>query len=186
MSYFGKMSQCNMTFDLKINLGHSDLYVMVQWFLAFNFCSEKHFSFIGKAQFRRATLSSNSCYLWRTYRKLSLNYPQKPSLSVLLLYSYLQGHWGLTEESEEEERRRRVDFLKTVIPSTRAKIAVLSQSYQVRLNNVTFEPEPDKTNKITSVFVEGSDQPCQSLLSAWRKFVSFDTHKAHSKDWMDA
>ena len=32
---------------------------------------------------------------------------------------------------EEEERRRRVDFLKTVIPSTRAKIAVLSQSYQV-------------------------------------------------------
>ena len=29
------MGQCNMTFDLKINLGHSDLYFMVQWFLLF-------------------------------------------------------------------------------------------------------------------------------------------------------
>ena len=25
-------SQCDMTFDLKINVGHSDLYFMVQWF----------------------------------------------------------------------------------------------------------------------------------------------------------
>ena len=30
MSYFWKMGQCNMTFDLKINLGHSDLYFTVQ------------------------------------------------------------------------------------------------------------------------------------------------------------
>ena len=30
------MSQCNMTFDLKINLAHSDLY-----FSSFSFCSEK-------------------------------------------------------------------------------------------------------------------------------------------------
>ena len=29
------MSQWNTTFDLKINLGHSDLYFMVQWFLFF-------------------------------------------------------------------------------------------------------------------------------------------------------
>ena len=29
------MSLCNTTFDLKINLGHSDLYFMVQWFLFF-------------------------------------------------------------------------------------------------------------------------------------------------------
>ena len=62
MSYFWKMSQCNTTFDLKINLCHSDLYFMVQWFLFF-FCSEKHFSFIGKAWFRRATLSCDSSYL---------------------------------------------------------------------------------------------------------------------------
>ena len=53
-----------------------------------------------------------------------------------MLFSWLrmlfsQGEWGLTEEMEEEERRRRVDFLKTVIPSTRAKMAVLAQSYQV-------------------------------------------------------
>ena len=31
------MSQCNMTFDLQINLGHSDLYFMVQWFVFFIF-----------------------------------------------------------------------------------------------------------------------------------------------------
>ena len=37
-----------MTFDLKINLGHSDLYFMVCDFCSFMFCSEKHFSFIGK------------------------------------------------------------------------------------------------------------------------------------------
>ena len=37
------MSQCNTTFDLKINLGHSDLYLTVQWFLFFYFllCPEK-------------------------------------------------------------------------------------------------------------------------------------------------
>ena len=35
MSYVGKMGQCNTTFDLKINLGHSDLYFIVQWFLLF-------------------------------------------------------------------------------------------------------------------------------------------------------
>ena len=37
MSYFWKMSQCNMTF---LNLGHSDLYLMVHWFLSFIFCSK--------------------------------------------------------------------------------------------------------------------------------------------------
>ena len=63
MSYFWKMSQCNTTFDLKRNLGHSDLYLMVQWFLSFIFCSEKHLSFIDKARFRRATLSCDSSYI---------------------------------------------------------------------------------------------------------------------------
>ena len=32
-------------------------------FSSFIFCSETHFSFIGKAQFRRATLSCDSSYL---------------------------------------------------------------------------------------------------------------------------
>ncbi|XP_052801228.1 gamma-tubulin complex component 3 homolog isoform X1 [Mya arenaria] len=41
-----------------------------------------------------------------------------------------EGDWGITEAMEEEERARRVEFLKTVIPSTRAKMAVLAQSYQ--------------------------------------------------------
>ena len=39
-----------MTFDLKINLGHSDLYFTVRDLSSFMFCSEKHFSFIGKVQ----------------------------------------------------------------------------------------------------------------------------------------
>ena len=67
---FRIMSQYDPMFDLKINVGHCDLYFMVQrfclisWsdFSSFIFCSEKHFSFIGKAQFRRATLSCDSCY----------------------------------------------------------------------------------------------------------------------------
>ena len=46
MSYFWKMSQFNT----------------VQWFVFFNVCSEKHFSFIGKLRFRRATLSCDSSY----------------------------------------------------------------------------------------------------------------------------
>ena len=64
ISYFWKMSQCNTTLDLKINLGHSDLYFTVQWFLFFFFLLWKHFSFIGKAQFRQAMLSCNSSYLY--------------------------------------------------------------------------------------------------------------------------
>ena len=31
-SYFGCMNQYDQTFDLKINVGHCDLYSMVQWF----------------------------------------------------------------------------------------------------------------------------------------------------------
>ena len=31
-SYFGITSQCDPTSDLKINVGHCDLYFMVQWF----------------------------------------------------------------------------------------------------------------------------------------------------------
>ena len=54
--------QCNMTFDFKINLGYSDLISRSSDFSSFIFCSEKHFSFIGKAQFRRATLSCDSSY----------------------------------------------------------------------------------------------------------------------------
>ena len=61
-SYFQIMSQYDTTFDLKINVDHSDLYLMVQPFLSFIFCSEKHFSFIGKARFRQATLSCDSSY----------------------------------------------------------------------------------------------------------------------------
>ena len=39
------MSQCYTTFDLKINLGHSDLYFMVQWILFFYFLLWKTFYF---------------------------------------------------------------------------------------------------------------------------------------------
>ena len=87
--YFGIMSQYDPMFDLKINVGHCDLYFMVHWLCLislylmdechtfgkwvsvirssdlsfFNFCSEKHFSFIGKAWFRQTMLSCDSSYL---------------------------------------------------------------------------------------------------------------------------
>ena len=64
MSYFWKISQCNTTFDLKINLGHSDLYLTVQWiFASFDFCFQKHFSFIDMAWFRWATLSCCNIFI---------------------------------------------------------------------------------------------------------------------------
>ena len=45
-SYFWKMSPCNTTFDLKINLGHSDLHFFrVEWFLFFYFFLWKTFKF---------------------------------------------------------------------------------------------------------------------------------------------
>ena len=73
--YFGIMSQYDLMFNLKVNVGHRDLYFIVHWFCLislylmdechtfgkwvrviwssdlsfFNICSEKHFSFIGKA-----------------------------------------------------------------------------------------------------------------------------------------
>ena len=60
MSYFWKMSHCNTNFDLKMNLGHSDLYFTVQWFLLL--FALKNIWVIGKAWFKRAMLSSDSFY----------------------------------------------------------------------------------------------------------------------------
>ena len=50
-------------------------------------------------------------------------------------FSLLQGDWGLTEDHEEEEGRRRIEFLKNLIPSKRARFRVLSQSYQVQISS---------------------------------------------------
>ena len=71
-SFYWKMSQCNTSFDLKINLGNSDLYFTFQWiYLSIEvkwfcflllFCSKKHLGFIGKARYRRATLSCDNSY----------------------------------------------------------------------------------------------------------------------------
>ncbi|XP_070173338.1 gamma-tubulin complex component 3-like isoform X2 [Littorina saxatilis] len=41
-----------------------------------------------------------------------------------------QGEWAVTEEQEQEEQERRRTFLKNIIPSTRAQMTVLAQSYQ--------------------------------------------------------
>ncbi|XP_076435742.1 gamma-tubulin complex component 3 homolog [Babylonia areolata] len=41
-----------------------------------------------------------------------------------------QGEWALTEEEEGAERDRRATFLRSIIPSTRAQMTVLAQSYQ--------------------------------------------------------
>ena len=40
-----EMGQYNTAFDLKINLGHSDLYFMVQWFVFYYFLLWKTFQF---------------------------------------------------------------------------------------------------------------------------------------------
>ena len=51
MSYFGKMSQCNTTFDFKINLGHTIIVTYISrssGFSSFIFCPEKYFKFNGK------------------------------------------------------------------------------------------------------------------------------------------
>ena len=97
--YFGIMSQYDPMFDLKINLGHCDLYFIIHWFLPyififdgwmsyfrkmrqcntvqsfFNVCSEKHFSFIGKARFRRALISFlNLEFFTPNWENLSLDF----------------------------------------------------------------------------------------------------------------
>ncbi|RUS81826.1 hypothetical protein EGW08_010418, partial [Elysia chlorotica] len=41
-----------------------------------------------------------------------------------------KGDWELTEEIEREEQKRRHAFLASIIPSTRAKLQVLSNAYQ--------------------------------------------------------
>ncbi|XP_063428791.1 gamma-tubulin complex component 3 homolog isoform X1 [Mytilus trossulus] len=41
-----------------------------------------------------------------------------------------EGNWEVTDEEEEDEQLRRISFLKQIIPSTRARLTVLSQSYQ--------------------------------------------------------
>ena len=91
-SYCRTMSQCDATFVLKINVGHTLrtfwLMNILLWdnesmhgqcflphyYILFLspvisasciFCSKQYFSFICKARFRRATLSSDSCMLCR-------------------------------------------------------------------------------------------------------------------------
>ena len=60
------MDECHTfgkcVYDHKINLGHSDLYSRSSDFLLLFFALKKHFSFFGKAQFRRAMLSCDSSY----------------------------------------------------------------------------------------------------------------------------
>lgn len=41
-----------------------------------------------------------------------------------------EGEWGLTDADSEEDIKRIADFTKTFIPSTRAQLRVLHQSYQ--------------------------------------------------------
>ncbi|EDO33629.1 predicted protein [Nematostella vectensis] len=41
-----------------------------------------------------------------------------------------QGDWGMTDQDEEEDRKRSVQFVDHIIPETKAHIRVLYQSYQ--------------------------------------------------------
>ncbi|XP_072034595.1 LOW QUALITY PROTEIN: gamma-tubulin complex component 3 homolog [Amphiura filiformis] len=41
-----------------------------------------------------------------------------------------KGEWGLSQQKEEDERRRKVKFMREVIPTNRAQLKVLAKSYQ--------------------------------------------------------
>ena len=75
------MSQCNTAFDLKINLGHSDLYFSRSSDCAcFFFCSEKHFSVLAKRNSGELRCPALVCFLFygplthfRSFRARSVN-----------------------------------------------------------------------------------------------------------------
>lgn len=48
-----------------------------------------------------------------------------------IVFLIFQGDWGLTEEDSIADIKRIADFTKTFIPTTRAQLRVLHQSYQV-------------------------------------------------------
>ena len=114
-----KMSQCNTTFDLKINLGHSDLYFMVQWFFFVYFLFWKHFSFIGKAWCRRAMLSCNSSYYAPNFKEVEGAYwfgPVRGSVRASVTLAYGQerleiGSWNLMCGISMKNKRTRIFFL---------------------------------------------------------------------------
>ena len=53
-----------------------------------------------------------------------------------LMLIYVQGDWGLTQQDEEDQRRRQAKFLREMIPTNRAQLKVLAKSYQVGLFTV--------------------------------------------------
>ncbi len=50
-----------------------------------------------------------------------------------------QGDWGLTEIDTDAELKRSENFQRKFIPSTRAQLRVLHQSYQVQLSIILFK-----------------------------------------------
>ena len=53
-------------------------------------------------------------------------------ISTLLLD--LQGDWGTTALEEGENQRRKMEFQRSFLPSSKAQLKVLAQSYQVWVN----------------------------------------------------
>uniref|UniRef100_A0A7M5XKJ2 Gamma tubulin complex component C-terminal domain-containing protein n=1 Tax=Clytia hemisphaerica TaxID=252671 RepID=A0A7M5XKJ2_9CNID len=47
----------------------------------------------------------------------------------LTTFDHLQGDWGLTEEDSMADIKRQAEFKKTFLPSAKAQIRVLNQSY---------------------------------------------------------
>jgi len=67
------------------------------------------------------------------YTPLSNQYIHGAILTLIVLFSLLQGEWGMTEADEEEVRKRSVNFVDNIVPNARAQLRVLFQSYQVIL-----------------------------------------------------
>ena len=56
------------------------------------------------------------------------------------MYFVIQGEWGLTEEDSIADIKRQADFTKTFLPSAKAQIRVLNQSYHVSPCVVFYQP----------------------------------------------
>ena len=188
MSYFWKISQCNTTFDLKINLGHSDLYFLVQRFFFFYFfCSEKHFRSICKARFRRATLSCDSsyflfylCRLRHLSRRVSRRRHRHSYSNICKLRQSPSADRGTRKfkwASSCEKGTYRID--KQQRHSLTRALAVHT------LNNWATTWQNQQTDMCAQRRLRSacaSTQSDQILLFPWRSIGSLATHWVHSED----
>nr|XP_054771270.1 gamma-tubulin complex component 3 homolog [Lytechinus pictus]XP_054771271.1 gamma-tubulin complex component 3 homolog [Lytechinus pictus] len=88
-----------------------------------------------------------------------------------------QGEWGTTALEEEENERRKVDFLRTFLPSSKAQLKVLAQSYQDMVQKflMMLRDHPDDSLRLLAVRLDfnevyrAKDPKLRSPMSAIRK-----------------